>query len=277
MDSARPSLPHLTRRMSAATYAAPAAVASATAGRAARRARVGAKVGSPRRRSGTFSHGCFLISGAAHFGGPADPWRRAGCAARRVRERLARAGARIRAANLHSRERATPERVPRASPARASSRAVGGWTTLPTTSRRIKSALTQASPTPSLLPGVARHPQIRDHRRAQRASLPGYGAPRPPSPPLARAPPRPTARRTQCPVTVASKPSDRHATKKTSPNQPPDADRNFGRDRDRDRDRHLTPRFLVFPLSVWRGPFVPHRDGAHRAADAGARVSATRG
>ena len=64
--------------MSAATYAAPAAVASATAGRAARRARVGAKVGSPRRRSGTFSHGCFLISGAAHFGGPTDPWRRAG-------------------------------------------------------------------------------------------------------------------------------------------------------------------------------------------------------
>ena len=127
MDSARPSLPHLTRRMSAATYAAPAAVASATAGRAARRARVGAKVGSPRRRSGTFSHGCFLISGAAHFGGPADPWRRAGCAARRVRERLARAGARIRAANLHSRERATPERVPRALPrARRPARSAAG-------------------------------------------------------------------------------------------------------------------------------------------------------
>ena len=119
MDSARPSLPHLTRRMSAATYAAPRAVASATAGRAARRARVGAKVGTPRGRSGTFSHGCFLLSGAARLGGPADPWRRAGCArAPRARAPRARGLADSRGKPSLARTRDTRTRSARVSRAR---------------------------------------------------------------------------------------------------------------------------------------------------------------
>ena len=251
MDSARPSLPP-RREMSAATYAAPAAVASATAGRAARRARVGAKVGSPRRRSGASSRLLFNI-GAAHFGGPADPWRRRG-ARRAAATRPRRAGARIpRRASLA--QRATPERVPRRRlprarrPARSAAgrrcpRRADEWT------QRSPKPL----PTPSLLPGVARHPQIR-RPPPRSASLPSrlWCAPTPiptPSPAPRRVPPpRRAVSRDRRLQTLRS------AATKNIPNRP-DADRTPGRDRDRDVESTPDPRFLVFPLSVWRGPFV---------------------
>ena len=104
-------------------------------------------MGSPRRRSGIPTVAFFFF----FFNIRSGSLRRAGRslaargAPRAVCASASRAPARgIRAANLHSRERATARRVPRASPARASSRAVGGWTTLPTTSRRIN----QRSPKP---------------------------------------------------------------------------------------------------------------------------------
>lgn len=212
LDSARPSLPHLTRRMSAATYAAPAAVASATAGRAARRARVGAKVGTPRGRSGTFSHGCFLLSGAARLGEPADPWRRAGCArAPRARAPRARRRADSRGKPLLARTRDTRTRSARVSRARVVPRR-----------RRLDTAhpgpTTKRSPTP-LPPRPSSQASRATRKSVTTAALsepPFQAMVRPDTQPHPSPAPRPVPPpATQFPRTVASKPSDRHATQKT--------------------------------------------------------------
>jgi hypothetical protein len=213
LDSAPPSLPHLTRRMSAATYAAPAAVASATAGRAARRARVGAKVGTPRGRSGTFSHGCFLLSGAARLGETADPWRRAGCArAPRARAPRARRRADSRGKPSLARTRDTFTRSARVSPSRVVPRR-----------RRLDTAhpepTNQRSPNP-LPPRSSSQASRATRKSVTTAALsepPFQAMVRPDTQPHPSPAPRPVPPpATQFPWTVASKPSDRRATQKNT-------------------------------------------------------------